>query len=324
MHALPVARKVAVHVDPADAVLVDGAVAVVVDALAHGRVAGPGALPLGIAHQDAVVVRVENPVAVVVAVAHLRDPAVAVQVLGGILVGGAVFVLVDGVGGAAERLVVDEREVGAVGVELGADVKGAEIEQRGDARVAAVTVQEMADDVGGDGGARQLARVDAAVDVERRFVGRGAGGLVGDGDEHEGLAAVAFADLVELGEVGVEGVELAQDLVGLGGRVEAVPVDGAVGGHEAGGLGGGGGRGEGGEDGGQRGRGEAVHGVSPCGGWCRSPRSWGLCCAGGKPVAALHGVSLRLLQPPGNPDGPPFLAGRVQRLAASGKFNRGA
>ena len=233
VHALPVAREVAVHVDAADAVLVDGAVAVVVDALAHGRIAGAGALPLGIAHQDAVVIRVEHPVAVFVGDAHLRDPAVAVQVLGGILVGGAVFVLVDGVGGAAERLIVDEREVGAVGVELGADVKGADIEQRGDARVAAVTVEEVADDVGGDGGARQLARVDAAIDVERRFVGRGAGGLVGDGDEHEGLAAVALADLVELGEVGVEGVELAQDLVGLGGRVEAVPVDGAVGGHEA-------------------------------------------------------------------------------------------
>ena len=71
------------------------------------------------------------------------------------------------------------------------------------------------------------------------------------------LAAVALADLVELCEIGVEGVELAQDLVGLGGRVEAVTIDCAVAGDEAEGLGRGGGRG---------GRGDAVHGVSPGGG----------------------------------------------------------
>ena len=113
VHALPVAREVAVHVEAAEAVLVDRAVTVVVDPLAHGREAQARTLHLRVAYHYPVVGRVGHPDSIRVGHADLRDPAVTVEVLGRILVGDAVLVLVERVRRAAQGLVLDERQVGA-------------------------------------------------------------------------------------------------------------------------------------------------------------------------------------------------------------------
>ena len=129
-----VVREAAVQQDAGAAVLVGGAVAIVVEPLTGHR-EHPTLALLGVGtSQQPRLVGVDDPAAVGVRPAHLRDLAVAVEVVGRVLVGGAVAVEVEWLG------VARPCQRGAVGVELRHDVDHACVEQGRDAEVAPVAV----------------------------------------------------------------------------------------------------------------------------------------------------------------------------------------
>ena len=229
----PVAREVAVEVESADAVLVDLAIAIVVDALADDAVEGPLAVIILAADEQARILGADLAIAVGIGDAHLGDETIAVEILGGVLIGAAVAVVVDGSDRAAQGNPVQQRGIGAVGVELGADVEGAGVEKRGHLRVGTVAIEEIAGEKEGEGAAGQLTRVDVAIDIQRRLLGRRAGLVVGDLDQGQIGAEVALTDGVQFRQLWVLLDPFGQDHVGLGVGVVAVPVDGAIGAHLA-------------------------------------------------------------------------------------------
>ena len=185
-HGPPILDVVAVEVQPSDAVLVETAVAVVVDPFGvHDIIAltrrGPFHQPPGF------VVRIDDhrALARLDLFAHLQDEAVAVQVLGRVLVQQPVAVVVIRTDGAAVGLGGEEIKVGAVGVVFGLDVKRRRIDHPGDFGVLAVIGQDVPGKPQGGLGRRHLARMAVALDKHGRLVRVLAQGLVRDRHLHD-------------------------------------------------------------------------------------------------------------------------------------------
>ncbi len=164
---LPVAGPVAVGVVSADAVFVDVAVAVVVDAL--GACGRPAARLFvgGDADHEARVLRIGLEAAERVAAVHLGDVPVAVEVVVAVFVVEAVIVVVGRQNAAAQvvrrgRLV--EPHLASVGVLHGNEVEDALIDQFRQRLDAAVTLREIPDGVEHGLGGLDLIAVDVAVD----------------------------------------------------------------------------------------------------------------------------------------------------------------
>ena len=232
---LPVARPVPVAVVAARPVLVDQAVAVVVDALLpeHDVIAR-----LAVRHGlEGVRVGPADPVVALPgdALADLLDDAVPVDVLGRVLVEDAVVVVVDrdvarpGVAAGALHEVLPP-----VGVDRGDDVEDALVDEAGDVVDAAVILHEVPDGVKADLAALDLVAVDVGLDVHAGLTRFGPRRRVVDRHEHEVAAVVALADRLELEEFGEgvpEALHVGVELVGVVPAVEIeLDLEGRVGG----------------------------------------------------------------------------------------------
>ena len=162
------------------------------------------------------------------------DPPIPVQVVRRILVGHAVLVFVPGPDAAPEELVLDQRQVRAVGIELGTHVEGIPLQEIRHLRVPTVAGEEMAHGVEGHLGGRELSGVDAAIQVEGRLLPGGPRDLRCHLHHPEVSALQTLADGVELGELREELVVFLEDPLRLPGSVVAVPVHRAVGLHQGG------------------------------------------------------------------------------------------
>ncbi len=133
--------------------------------------------------------------------AHLPDEAVAVEILGRVLIDEAIAIAVVRAHVRSQRLrrvVVERRAVGIVD-RLG--VQGLRVHEPGDRRVLAVVAEDVVHEVQGGLDARDLARVPPALEEERRLVGGLPRPLVRDRDLPDVPALERAADRVELHEV---------------------------------------------------------------------------------------------------------------------------
>ena len=200
------------EVEAADAVLVRPAVAVVVDSLRGDDIIalagrGPYHQPArrigGIDHHRALA-RLDL-------LADLEDEAVAVEVLGRILVEQAVAVVVVRPDRAAVRLGRVQVQLRAVGVVLDPDVDRLRVDELGERRVLAVAAKDVPGEPEGGLGRRHLARMPVAFDEHGRLVGVLAGGLVRDRDLPDIAPFERLPDGVEIDEVRIIGGPLAQE-----------------------------------------------------------------------------------------------------------------
>ena len=201
---LPAPGPIAVRVVVAVAVLVHFAVTVVVDALGvEQRVLS---LLVGLAgdHQFRKV-GVLLPTPVGIADAHLRDVAVAVQIVGLVLVDQAVAIVVDRPLAAARRMravrLIHVR-VARVGTHHRHEVKCPLVEQPRDQLVMAVRLGQEPGRIECDFGPLDFVGVDAAVDPKRRLCSRRSPFGIAD-CEHPHLAfAVRLAEAFQPAQIG--------------------------------------------------------------------------------------------------------------------------
>ncbi len=213
----PVEAPGPVGVDVALAVFVDLAVAIVVEAfLAEHR---PFALlsRLDADHQAGVFgVGLEPTEGVLLA--HGADVAVAVEVVGRILVEETVPVVVDRDAQAAvavRAVGVGHEVIAAVDVDDRHDIDADPVDEGRDLGVLAVAAEDIVEKVERDVAALDLIAVHVAVDVEGRLVEGGAGLGVVHGHGHEGPAFLAFPHGLERRQLGIGLGEGPQRFVNL-------------------------------------------------------------------------------------------------------------
>ena len=143
--------------------------------------------------------------------ADLEDEAVAVEVLGRVLVEQGVPVVVVRPDRAAVRLGRVQVQLRAVGVVLDPDVERLRVDELGERRVVAVAGQDMPGEPEGGLGRRDLARMPVPFDEHGRLVRVLAGGLVGDRDLPDVAIFEGLPDGVELDEVRIIRGPLAQE-----------------------------------------------------------------------------------------------------------------
>ncbi len=168
---LPVGRPVPVHVVAAGRVLVDLAVAVVVDPFEAELLVFPLLAGLDGDEQSGVVGR-ELEAAVGVLLPHLGDLAVAVEVVVPVLVEQAVAVVVAGRLAAPRAIgrVRPGEPVGpAVGVDRRDDVERLLIQELGDLLDPPVVLGQVPDQIEASLGRLDLVAVDVAIDVHGRL-----------------------------------------------------------------------------------------------------------------------------------------------------------
>ena len=213
----PVDAPVAVAVQVAFLVLVQLAVVVVVDPL----VAEERPLPLlaGLdAHHQPRVLGVRLPLSERIAPAHLRDVAVAVEVVRAILVHQPVAVVVSrdaDRAARARRVGVVEEVVAAVHVDRGNHVERVAVHELGHLLVVAVEREQAIEQRQADLRRLDFVAVDVAVDVDARLVERRAGLRVVHGHGPDVAAFLALADRFDLGQLGEGGVQGAERLADL-------------------------------------------------------------------------------------------------------------
>ena len=217
----PVLGVIAVQVQPADPVLVEPTVAVVVDAFAENPeipLAGPD--PLEEARRRIGGVEDEFPLARFDLPPHLEDEPVAVEVLAGVFVEQAVPIVVIGTDRAPVRLGRLEIELRAVGVVLDAHVEGRAVDEPGDFRVPPVIRQHVVDEPERGFRGRDLPGMAVALDEHGRLVRILAGGLVGDRQLPDLAAFETPADGIKVDELRIilrplfqEGEDLAVGMV---------------------------------------------------------------------------------------------------------------
>lgn len=224
----PVEAPIPVGVDVTLAVLVDLAVAVVVEAfLAEHR---PFALFAGLdANHQAGVLGVGFKLTEGIFLAHRADVAVAVEVVGRVLVEKAVPVIVDGdaqAAVAARSVGVGHEVEAAVDVDDGHDIEAGLVHEARHLRILAVAAEEVVEEVKGDVPALDLVAVHVTVDVHPGLVqGCARLGIV-DGQGHDGPALFALANRLERRELRIGFVERPEGLVDLVQRVILVEPQG--------------------------------------------------------------------------------------------------
>ena len=231
MRPVPVSGEVPVHVDAANPIAGNAPIPVAIDSLPFKPVEGAdiaGPPP----HHDPGISFILSPGAIRVRNPHLKDATIAIQIHGRVRVRRPVLVLIERADGAPEPLVLVQNEVGAIGVELGADVEGACVQQGRDPRVLPVVVQQVREGVEGHLGAGQFPRMDPPIDVHGRFLLGRARGKVRYRNQVEVCPQIALPNDPEVGEVGVERRKTSQDLSGLRLVMIGVPVHRAIGGDE--------------------------------------------------------------------------------------------
>ncbi len=143
--------------------------------------------------------------------ADLKDKAVAVEVLGRVLVEEAVPVIVIRTDGAAVRLSRVQVEIGPVGVVLDPDIDRLRVDELREGRVLAVAAEDVRGEPKGRLGRRHLARVPVPLDEHGRLVRVLAGLLVGDRDLPDIAPLEALADGIEVDKVRIIGGPLAKE-----------------------------------------------------------------------------------------------------------------
>ncbi len=225
MNPLPVSGKVPVHVDPADPILIGPTIPVVVHPLRQHPIAQCAFRNLLLSwrpHPDprdpnhhSVILWMSVPISFRVRNPHLGDPTVPVQVLRGIFVGFAIFVIVPGPHRTPKALVEKKGQIGTVGIELGTDVEGKGLEKIRHLGIPSIPCEELPQGIEGHLGAGQLPRVDATVQVHGRFLRGRARDLGGDLHDPELPPLETLANAVELGEFGIELMVFPEDLLRL-------------------------------------------------------------------------------------------------------------
>ena len=201
-HGPPVLGIVAVEVEPADAVLVDAAVAVVVDALrCDGVIALARFGPLHEPARRVGGIDDHRALAGLDLPADLEDEAVAVEVLGRILVEEPVPVVVVRPDRAPVRLGRVQVKLRAVGVVLDPDVDRLGVDELGQGRVLAVAAEDVPGEPEGGLGRRHFARMPVPFDEHGRLVRVLAGGFVGDRDLPDVAPFEGLADRIEVDDV---------------------------------------------------------------------------------------------------------------------------
>jgi len=104
--------------------------------------------------------------------------------------------------GADVARLVGQRQLGPVGVQARADVDHAGVEQVGDLRINAVLAHQLIQVIQAGGAGGEFGRVDVAVDPKRGLFSVGAGVDVGDAEQPNVTALKAFADAVQLDQIG--------------------------------------------------------------------------------------------------------------------------
>ena len=224
-HRPPVVGIVAVQVEPADAVLVDPAVPVVVDAFRIQQIVA--VVHPHVAHQPALGVHRVHHVRALAGTdeaPHLPRVPVAVEVLGGILVQQPVAVVVNRTHGAAVGLGRELVHVRAIRIVVRAEVDHLLVEQPGDGGILAVVLDQVPGEPehalrGGD-----LAGVPAALEERGGLGGMGARAAVGQVDLPDGLAAVRLTDLDPFDDLGLLGGPPLHPVVDLGRGVVVLEV----------------------------------------------------------------------------------------------------
>ena len=217
----PVEAPVAVGVDVARPVLVDLAIAVVVDALLTEHRPFPLLPRLDADHQPRVL-GVGFELAEGVLLAHRADVAVAVEVVGGVFVDEAVLVVVHGNAQAAvavRGVGVGHEVESAVDIDDGHDVEAGLVHEARHLRVLAVVPEHVVKEVERNVPALNLVAVHVAVDIHPGLVQDGARLGVVDGQSHDGPAFLALADRLERRQLGIGLVERPEGLVDLVQRV---------------------------------------------------------------------------------------------------------
>ena len=215
---VPAVAPVAVGVDVALDILVDAAVAVVVEPFVAQE--GPFTLFARFdTHHQAVVLGIGPVLSEGVADTHLGDVAVAVEVVVQVLVGESVVVVVHG---------HPDGPVGAGGVGIGKEagppvdihhrhnVVHVAVDSRGDAVVFAVFGEQHIGIVEAHLAGLDLVAVDVAVDPHARFRQLIAGLRVVDDQHHDVAPLLALADRLDRREGGISLVERFERLVHLG------------------------------------------------------------------------------------------------------------
>src|SRR5215470_12683133 len=147
------------------------------------------------------------PQPVGVANAHLQDAPVAVYVLDRQALD-LVFVVRVGTRARAHPFwLVGERPFGAVGVYARTDVEHARIQRARDVGIAAVTADQVVEEVHRGSRCRDLGRVDVAVDPEGGLVEGGPAGRVCHGGKPDVPALVALAYRLQSNEFRILGGE---------------------------------------------------------------------------------------------------------------------
>ena len=213
---LPVTWPVAVHVVAAGAILVDLAVAVVVEAFLAGNrpfAAADRSVRAGRGRHWFHLVRIELAAAVRavrIATPHHANRAIAIEVVGAILVGPAVAVVVGRLHARARRVrrvLRLEPGLPAVWIGAGDEVERDSVDQRRERVVLRVLLDEVPDGVEDRLRCLTLVAVDVAVDVYRGLRGVGPR-LRAVEREHEDRAALRTRSDLRVGEeLGVRGRE---------------------------------------------------------------------------------------------------------------------
>ena len=220
----PVAREVAVHVDPSDAVLVEVAVPVVVDAFGVEIVETAAEFAGGATHHHPVVSGADPPKAVGIRDPHLGHRAVPVEIVAGILVQQTVAVFVVRSRCAPQTVGCGECDVGSVGIEFGTHVQRSRIQQARHTGIVSVTTQHVPRKVQRHLGAGQFRCVNVAVVIVCRLLVRRSGCLIGNLQDHERRTLERLANRVKVREPGIHLRPSSQQGVRVGGAVERCPI----------------------------------------------------------------------------------------------------